>query len=140
MHKLIHNMTMCIVLCHLLAGCCWHHAHAAEDEFWHHARGTMAAADAHTVSDEHGECVDHRNDQPDSSGRRRTCHEGHCVFVVPVIDGTSRLVGQVSLLARPAVTDVVSVPTSCALESCRRPLHKSGTPLRLHLLNQILLI
>ena len=66
----------------------------------------------------------------------RGCHEGHCVFVVPAVDGVTRLVSHINLPTPSGVTHtaVVLRPalfTGPAHRRCTLPIVCS--PLRLHL-------
>jgi hypothetical protein len=123
--KLTHYLTLGALLTHLLLGCCWHHAHDNAPQ--------VASAD----HDDHP-CGSH--EQP---GRRhhdpQQCQQGKCVFVRPSHDQlTCTPLGSCQAFALSAPNaDLVAV---------RFPGHSlppTGAhlgPLRLHLLNQILLI
>ncbi len=139
MHKLVHNLTMFVVLYHLLVGCCCHHAHGVDTGHWHDAGGSRCVSVADEERDSHRDC-DHHSGEPDSGGQRRGCHEEHCVFVVLVTDGATRLVGQSYFPTSPGATFTSVVFSSPVQQACRSLPHPCITPLRLHLMNQILLI
>lgn len=74
MQRVVHSMTMAVVLVHMVCGCCWHHAHA-EDDGSHHATAELACS--HEVRP-HCEC-DMAGDQ--ESEPCEGCEEGTCDFV-----------------------------------------------------------
>jgi len=128
MHALFHRLAMCAVLLHTLGGCCWHHVHAG------HSLGQVFAACDHAEDDDRDQ--PHHRPHHDPAG----CHEPGCAFVVPEYRTFVALLARLQPL--PSVSTDMSAAVSTAL--CRPELDApplAGRPsLRLHLLNQVLLI
>lgn len=128
MQKIVHSLTMLLVLNHLLVGCCSHHGHA--ESIAMHSMECGCHGD-----EEHQESSD--SPRPRDGG----CGEGNCYFVVPQTDGGAELVdrsapvnGLCGLLPNQGYafrTNLASIEDS---PPCGVP------PLRLHLANQVLLI
>ena len=135
MHKSVHRLTMLLVLYHTLVGCCWHHSHAETPEVL--AEASVGATCCGHSHDEHGDRHE-PSDPPhsDDSG----CDHGTCVFFVPptdagtdAVDETAPVNGLCSDLPRHGI-----LSASWAIGEPPRP---AGVPsLRLHMVNQILLI
>ncbi len=148
MHKLIHNLALFVVLYHLLVGCCWHHAHAVEPHnrdaatesaCTDHAVGKRVDGDCHGCPHQQGH-ANHHSDQQRPGQSHRGCPNGHCVFVVPAVDGSVRLVDNVNPLANvvPHFVATGGPQIATAASAVTPPIVCS--PLRLHLVYQILLI
>jgi hypothetical protein len=137
MYRMTNILLAIVVLAHSLAGCCWHHAHAAEPS----AKTTCCS---HLHADEtadHGDSDHHSKDgsvpgesSPDG------CQEGSCVFLR---DGGAPSVGTMPMLALDSYAPIASDPglgsVRLALAACHasQPL---APPTRLHLLHQLLLV
>lgn len=131
MRRLAHKITVLLVLYHATVGCCWHHAHAAPLE--------PGRAGVKCCDHKHG----HNEEQaptPQPHPPGGGCDGENCDFVIPQVDAGTELVEQ------SASTDALCCKPSCATCACAKPLsHESPPPvgrppLRLHLMNQILLI
>jgi hypothetical protein len=125
MNRTVSLMLAIVVLAHSLAGCCCHHAHAAE-------AGAPATCTAH----EHGDS----DEGTDGENPAKTCSEGSCVFVrgegSPSIDLSVAfaLDGCVAILCENSLEDL-------RISRTAYPDSQGLAPhARLHLLHQILLI
>lgn len=115
-----------VMVAHSLAGCCCHHAHAAEAD--------RAAACSHA---EHGHEPGEEHDQ--STPTPQPCGEQECVFVRgdggPAVDLVAlRAVDQALVMADCPSVEPISRTSWWHVNSVFAP------PERLHLLHQILLI
>ncbi len=139
MHKLVHNLTLCIVLYHLLVGCCWHHAHRSHEDYCGDAHRQACVADGERhLCDGAGEV--HASAPSVPPVEHQHCHEGHCFFVVPAWDGLARWVGQVHWVATLNTACTTESLTPLADHFTRESPQQPIAAVRLHLLNQILLI
>jgi hypothetical protein len=132
MHKFVHSLTMLLVLYHLLVGCCWHHAHAESPE----PRVESASCTA-CCGHEHG-----NGREPAESPRPHEggCEGGTCDFVVPQEDGGTELAHQ-SVPANGLCSDLPRQERVLPDLPSNAAPPPAGIPgLRLHLVNQILLI
>ena len=147
MHKLVHNLALSMVLYHLMVGCCCHHAHADEsgphhDELAasccsHHGHGHSGHGHSGHGPQSEGE----PSDPADGSDREHGgCDDTRCVFVVPNAGGAIRLVGPVNPLALLGFAPQPTAAVFATSFSRETPQPAVALPLRLHLLNQILLI
>ena len=136
MQKSIHNLMMTVVLYHLLAGCCWHHAHAQPSNR-SDDNSLVSVCCGHNHA-EHG----HGHESPSQRPQRQDghCDSGKCCFVVPKTDGESGAVDGTSALH--AVCRDVSPPIHppAGRFSNQAPPPAGIPPHRLHLINQVLLI
>ncbi len=129
MNRTVTLLLAIVVLAHSLAGCCCHHAHAAE-------LGGPATCSSHEHCHEHG----HSDDGTDSEAPAKSCNEGSCVFV----RGDS--VQSVELNLVLALDGCAATADEVGLDNLRiaRCAHGDSQHLaphtRLHLLHQILLI
>ena len=129
MNRTVTLLLAIVVLAHSLAGCCCHHAHAAE-------AGVPATCTAHEHCHDHGDS----EEGTDSDRPAKTCDEGSCVFVRG--DGSVSIDMSVAL----ALNGCVAILCENSLEDLRvsraaYPDSQDLTPhTRLHLLHQILLI
>lgn len=129
MNRPITLLLATVVLAHSLAGCCFHHAHAAEV-------GAPVACSAHEHCHEHG----HSDDGTHSDPPVKSCHEGICVFLRG--DGSS----SVDISLAVALDACIATVSDLSLDNLR--LARTAYPdfqdlaphTRLHLLHQILLI
>ena len=127
MHKWVHSFAMCVVLLHAIGGCCLHHDHAPCLD-WSEDGDILSG---YTLPDDMELCS--------SIQCPAECHEGECAFVVV---GPRRVVKPVTDSIRPAVVGVQPhiVPLVRTTGPAREaPPPDCGPPLRLHLLNQVLL-
>lgn len=136
MNKLVHNLAMLAVLCHLLVGCCWHHAHAEQ---------TGALPQAGCASDCRSGQHEERHDADGSSAERSREHKGvcddrRCEFVLPDSDGEPDLIDFLAPAAA-ASADTASIDRpGVGVRPTESPPPHVGSPLRLHLAIQILRI
>jgi len=129
MHRPIPLMLAFVVLAHSLAGCCYHHAHAA-------------APDESTACSAHEHCHDHGNsdDGTNSDPQDKPCEEGSCVFVRG--DGSPTFEPTLVL----ALDGCVTTASESSLDMLRTslvgyPESQDLSPhTRIHLQHQILLI
>jgi hypothetical protein len=132
MHGFIHHLALALVLFHMTAGCCLHHAHA---------ECLAGCQDSPHWSGCCSEDEDHHPCPAEKPHRHSTeCDGGECVFVVPETDSLVKLIGPFHPLVAVFADRSGATPTAMArllptwLEPSRSP------PLRLHLLNQVLLV
>ena len=129
MNRTVTLLLAIVVLAHSLAGCCCHHAHAAE-------AGVPATCTAHEHCHEHGDS----DNGTDSEHPASTCNEGSCVFVRG--EGSPSIDMAVAL----ALDGCVATVSEISLDNLRitRAAYPDSQDLaphtRLHLLHQILLI
>jgi hypothetical protein len=121
-----------IVVVHLMAGCCAHHAHACDCEGQQPTK-----VGAHCTDMQHHDCCGGVADHPHHS--QHACKGGTCSVVLP-----SRPAGTSLEKALHAVVVVLPNDLSSVLgsESERHalPTGRLLLPVRLHLANQVLLI
>ncbi len=131
MHRIVHSLAMSLVLYHVLVGCCWHHAHAESAEPSGETLQSPTCCQHHHEDGREPADLPH----PHDGG----CDGESCDFVVPHIDGPPQL--DETAVASLVDLDLASriQPSSGALGS-EIPPPGGLPPLRLHLLNQILLI
>ena len=132
MHRLARILVTCTVLQHALLGCCWHHAHAERPGCCHDDSRPAATCDR----SEHDHDCACGHSHPNEAG----CGEGRCVCVLRKPPSVAEL-----LVGADPLADAGShVPTSGLATGAVRPPQvlpsDSGPLLRLHLLNQILLV
>ena len=129
MHRFVHALAVCMVLFHLVGGCCWHHDHdeclrCCKDE------GRTVATLDRVVGDSDYEFHHCHTD----------CDEEDCAFAA----ARSRRVVTVAgnLLAWGIVnTEVLRATSDMApCHSFDGPPPGSSPPLRLHLIHQIILV
>jgi hypothetical protein len=118
-----------VVLAHALAGCCWHHAHAADG-------GAPVACSDHAHCHEHGGAEEGDN----GDGPAKPCDEGNCVFVrgqgSPSIDFSLAL----ALEGCVASAGELSLDDFLVTRAAYPDTQDLAPHTRLHLLHQILLI
>ncbi len=135
MHKTVHTLTMLLMLYHVLVGCCWHHAHAESPTS--RADGSLNTA---CCGHDHGEHHDGQEPADRPHQQDGDCDDGMCFFVVPQADGGAELVD------KPAPATGLCLDLHRQSRSSRgwppneAPPPSGIPPLRLHLVNQILLI
>ncbi len=135
MHKLVHNLTMILVLYHVVVGCCWHHGHVESP-----APSVGGPINTACCGHDHDGHHDGQNPADHSHQQGGECDDGMCFFVVPQVDGGAMAVD------RPAFS--INLGSNLSRQegaSPRCPLSEPPPPagippLRLHLVNQILLI
>ena len=147
LQRLVLGLALAAVLFHAVGGCCCHHAHAG---FFTPGFSTLdpglstlpqAACDCHrhvdkgTYQENHGEAG-----QPAAHRHGDGCDKGPCDFVVPESNGIIVCKPVLSLTAAIIHTDTIALPSLLVNRSFDSPSARSGPPLRLHLLNQILLL
>lgn len=117
-------LTAALFITHLLAGCCAHHAHACEDPV---SSATCARSDSSGGQADH---IHHGT---------HNCRVGNCFFVLParLPDNSARQ--PVQAFSSASHDEFCS---SSSLSSDRRflPTGRLSLPVRLHLVNQVLLI
>lgn len=128
MHKLMHTLATCMLLLHALGGCCWHHDHdmclgCSEDSVSPivTSGGTNAEGDC-----EFCQC-------------QTECDEDECAFVTSRLRSVVKAVGGSCPSAGVCAQVFVTPSAMRARHALCGPLHSSSPPLRLHLLNQVLL-
>ena len=140
MRPLISLITAAAVLLHLGLGCCAHHTHAsAGNECVIPASLADAAAD-------HGHTHGHDHSVPDSnapecpSDSHDGCHESHCSFLVT--GKTTIALDTLVTALTPSTLDTVfpQAGTSSSTDWVSDTGDHLRLPVRLHLLNQVLLI
>jgi hypothetical protein len=132
MHRIVHSLAACVVLLHILGGCCWHHAHAESTGCCEHSSHPAEANDlAEGDQDCTGQGSHHSKDG---------CHEAGCVFVAPELRGVVIVVRSVQGLSGPCPDVFAAASTISGRDPLGVPPSGSGPPLRLHLLNQVLLV
>jgi len=133
----MHNVAMYLVLTHMLVGCCWHHAHAE------HVACCQEHSDAvffHRHEDGDHDTGDHDCPHHDSPCHQNGCDEGECVFVVPEVDTTVKLIDGGHPLAIAPMEPFSGGSAKYPSASPEAPPPSNPPPLRLHLMNQVLLI
>ena len=147
LRRLVLGLAFVAVLFHAVGGCCCHHVHADAGFFTSGLStldsrlSTQTACDCHrhvdkgTLQEDHGDDgqpADHRHDDD--------CGEGSCDFVVPESNDT--------IVCNPVLSHTVAIihtlaasgPSLLVNRSFDLPSARSSPPLRLHLLNQIMLL
>lgn len=131
MYRVLHKVVLFVLLVHMVFGCCLHHAHShplqpADEPCvettcpWHHGQ-----------DDGNGQPPQHR---PGGNG----CEGGRCVFTRPESGDTPQ-----ASLGAPCVPSICTVPGPSALrgiDTADTAPDPFGPPVRLHLLNQALLL
>ena len=117
------------VVFHILGGCCWHHAHAdcascCEDE--QRPAGTNGRANGSSTCEIH-----HSEDD---------CDEGDCAFIAAGSRSVVKAVGGLVASAVVYTHTFVAASTTTPHSARESPSPSSSPPLRLHLVNQVLLI
>jgi hypothetical protein len=136
MRKIVHSLTLLLVLYHTLVGCCWHHAHGE-------GQSTRPDAPEHVACCGHShEGHDHRHQSSEGSdGSDNGCDHGQCEFLVPP---TGDDIGIADRLAADNGLCLVSfcggILPSNGCDASESPPPSGPPPLRLHLVNQIFLI
>ena len=136
MHRFLHTLAMAAVLVHMVCGCCWHHAHAAEhqeeEEEAHAHRGSACIGHDHAV--QRGSCTHHDESLPHGDG----CEEDACDFVRTDRDTSLEFSLGAHLPAVPASEAIAAFllnpDAACAA------LPDPSPPDRLHLVHQALLL
>lgn len=136
MRKIVHSLTLLLVLYHSLVGCCWHHAHGEEQ-----APRTDASDDVTCCGHSH-QGHDHGREPSEAPSRNDTgCEHGKCVFFVPPTADVAGIADSVAT-SNGLYSDVLQdgiVRSKCS-DVRESPPCSARPPLRLHLVNQILLI
>ena len=135
MQKMVHSLTMLLVLYHTLVGCCWHHAHAAvpSDRAVAEVNATCCG---HSHSDHHGSQESGDHSHRDGNG----CEQARCVFLIPAADTGWDVFSSGGHSGVPcAELPHHNVLASNAATS-ESPPPSGLPPLRLHLVNRILLV
>jgi len=134
--RIILGLALAAVFVHAVGGCCCHHAHAAEVLSTSSEHGGNDHDVAEAVCQEHGEDgsdpADHRHGNP--------CTEATCSFIV-LKSADTFVPPLVSSPVSAVLHDSATAPPSRILDRvfCLRQA-SWGSPLRLHLLNQIFLL
>jgi len=136
MHRLTHIVAGVTVVFHMMGGCCLHHAHAACAG---ECRGAPQAVDCRSCDDhghaDHYACPSERP-QPHDHG----CDTAPCVFVLPETQGVVRIAPVEPLGSLPADVDARCPATQVAFHRADSWHPRLTGALRLHLLNQVLLL
>jgi hypothetical protein len=136
MHRLTHILACVTVVLHVMGGCCWHHAHAACPGDCRESPQAVAcrSCDDHGHGDHHACTGEHRHEHDHG------CDAAPCVFVVPETGGPLQIAPVQPLAALPAVVHVTCPPTHVAAHPVNSPHFHLSAGLRLHLVNQVLLL
>ncbi len=132
MNRMLHIAICLAVATHMVFGCCWHHAHAAESfgpqPTAVESRG--CGCDHHAAGPHHQTC--------DHDGHDRTCHEKTCDFTrSDAPEGRDLLVGLQDIAWTMAVPALSSEPWYVTVDWVPSPI---ATSVPLYLINQVLLI
>jgi hypothetical protein len=136
MYRLLHTAAMAAVLAHMVFGCCLHHAHAQRagsgmsmadhaDRLRDHPADAPHAADC---------CCDRHQESPDHEG----CGGRDCFFVKPDDCSSDDLptASDSGLPPAPIAANAGEFPRAV----CRQAGNLRLLPVRLHLVNQVLLV
>jgi hypothetical protein len=139
MSPILSSLMALSLLAHSLLGCCWHHAHACEDNERHEVSHDFSGGHCHA----NGWATDCHGDQGlcrANHAEHNNCQGTRCVFV-----GVLRVVVSWPLqtLGQASAAGVAHVVAPCRTRSMSGPAPDAAAaslPLRIHLLYQILLI
>lgn len=135
MYRLVGTLALAAVLAHTTFGCCLHHAHAeAVTGDGECASGAGGCGDEHSG---HTDCACPHGREP-SHG---PCDRGQCSFVQPEVTGGPRVSSERQPLA-PATSfpETTGTASRNTIDTIDRRRVGCCEPVRLHLLNQVLLI
>jgi hypothetical protein len=130
MHRLVQTVATCMLMFHMIGGCCWHHDHA----------DCSGCGEETVCGPLTGDRVDVSDVERDTHTCQNGCDEDECDFVLP---GSRSVVKKVRVSLSVAVLTVPAIVVPSAVSprhSLEGHLAGSSSPLRLHLLNQSLLI
>jgi hypothetical protein len=136
MHRLTHILACVTVVLHIMGGCCWHHAHAACPGDCCESPQAVACrscddqghGDHHACPGEHPGKDDHG------------CDTAPCVFVVPETESPVKIAPAQPLGVLPPDVDTARPAIHVAAHPAQAPQSRLGAGLRLHLVNQVLLL
>lgn len=132
MIRLFRILTAVVLMAHLLLGCCVHHAHACDD--MRHSPPIRGSAFFEThCSEDCDKDTDHSN-----PGSQR-CQGEKCSFVRPSPVANDSPTQPLSVFIVPLIEGTIS-PKGIGSEQRFSASGRIPMPLRLHLLNQVLLI
>jgi hypothetical protein len=137
MHGFLSNVTAALLALHTVLGCCWHHAHSLAEESC--MTQSVERPEGHGGHSDH-DCDSTTPVNHDGHQSPHECQGSTCVFVRPTHDGSqgsSDLLMDVPLSLSPiafASTNVRVAEKSFFAPDALLP------PLRLHLVDQVLLI
>ena len=140
MSKLLSNLTAAALLVHALAGCCWHHGHDCRLALAATERDGLAAACHYDDA-----CGGHSHDQEPVGEEQRhgddRCQTAPCAFVATQSGPTvpASLVQQRDVAAVAPAT-IAGCPEVYGGRGMPSLAAADCLPLRLHLLNRVLLI
>ncbi|OHB66296.1 MAG: hypothetical protein A2V70_12495 [Planctomycetes bacterium RBG_13_63_9] len=132
MYRLVRSTSLAAVLLHMTFGCCWHHAHASAAR--HSTPEAVVEGRCHCHHDGH---EDDGSPCDDPSGHQR-CDGARCVFTRPESADSSTL--RIDHLGLAPTRAIASVPTLDVIDGVDVTFWHVGPPIRLHLMNQALLL
>lgn len=138
MRPIVSFITAAAFLLHMWLGCCAHHAHADDEANCHqHTRQLAAPADHSHAGHDH-EAGESQGQPTESPCPADGCDESHCVFLsVGKTDlAKTTTAALLPALASESIAAFFDVPPTKLIDSGGL----IGPPIRLHLLNQVLLI
>ncbi|NUQ61924.1 MAG: hypothetical protein HUU20_05525 [Pirellulales bacterium] len=142
MYRLLHSIAMVAVLAHMVFGCCLHHAHGSCGTSFGDASFAAQSAGPHGLRSpavvEHTGCHCHAADclSHENAPEHKGCDERDCVFIKPDDSSSGDLFA-------PSIDGLFPAPLAAhAGQSLRVPCQPVAipSPLRLHLMNQVLLV
>ena len=132
MRDVVYRLALASVVLHMLLGCCLHHAHGDCSVVERGNDTSESACPCHPH--------DHENDgtPPEPRPGRHECEDSQCVFTRIESRGSAEVAGALTCWVSPGNVAAISLTEP----SGDRPdfFHIRGTPLRLHLLNRVLLL
>ena len=140
MHGVVSTLTAACLFVHMAVGCCWHPVPAR----------AQASAAVRTTGRSHASCCRHTHEREEGHSSTPTCpespdyscHEDNCSVVItsPQHEMTIKSLPSTFVVAPASATYAGQTLTQSSLLSICLAPWISGPPLRLHLLNQLLLI
>lgn len=123
---------MVAVAVHIVSGCCWHHAHAAD-----FPTDLPSSVEAPGCPCEH---YGHRHQGQtcDHGSKEHGCNEGSCIFTRPDSPESSDLLAGLQGFA--LISCVPAGPTLSGIDIACPAAGRFAAAIPLHLLNQVLLI
>lgn len=136
MRPIVSFITVAAFVLHMWLGCCAHHAHATEETTCHQFVAKLAdPSHAGHGHDNESPCDKSQEDSPSPA---EGCTGSYCVFLTIAKTELAKL-AMVAVLPVPAidVIAILDVSSSANLVDTEEPI---PYPVRLHLLNRVLLI
>lgn len=133
MHCFLSNLTAALLALHTVLGCCWHHAHALAGD--HDSATSVESPDCHK-----DHCTDGCGSSESDNHQQHFCQGNTCIFLGPTKWDRHRL--QFDIASVPIASFSDYLPDEIA--SVRsEPIFEPDAllpPLRLHLLDRVLLL